>query len=148
MPPPPPPSPLPPPPPLRPEWVWGPFYVIVKETFDSTRNFLVGGDANPNTITYPELVCRDNEGSLVVGDFAPPGSSPEVVILTGGVKYEYETQPPARDVFSPGTQALPGGPLRPQLPEVHLMTKLKVADLSEPPDDLNDLITTFVDGRI
>ena len=146
MPPPPPPSPLPPPPPLQPEEVWGPFYVIVKETFDSTRNFLVGGDANPDTTAYPELKCRDNEGSLVVGDFAPPGSPPEVVILTGGVKYEYETPSLARDVFSPGTQALPGGPLRPQLPEVHLMTKLKVADLSVPPDALNDLIATFVDG--
>ena len=36
--PPPPPSPLPPPPPLSPDEVWGPFVVVIKETFESTRN--------------------------------------------------------------------------------------------------------------
>ena len=142
MPPPPPPSPLPPPPPLLPEEVWGPFYVIIKETFDSTRNFLVNGDANPDTTAYPELKSRDNEGSLVVGRFAPPGSptgtpATDVVILTSGVKYEYKTPPPASDVFTPGTKGL-------NLPEVDLMTKLKVADVDN--DGFNDLIATFVDG--
>ena len=137
MPPPPPPSPLPPPPPLQPEEVWGPFYVIVKETFESTRNFLVGGDANPDTAIYPELKTRDNEGSLVVGDFAPPSSPPEVIIFTSGVKFEFKKPPPVSDVFSPGTKGL-------NLPEVDLMTKLKVADVDK--DGLNDLIATFVDG--
>ena len=142
MPPPPPPSPLPPPPPLLPEEVWGPFYVIIKETFDCTRNFLVDGDANPDTTAYPELNSRGNEGSLVVGRFAPPGSpsgtpATDVVILTSGVKYEYKTPPPASDVFTPGTTGL-------NLPEVELMTTLKVADVDD--DGFNDLIATFVDG--
>ena len=122
--------------------MWGPFYVIIKETFDSTRNFLVNGDANPDTTAYPELKSRDNEGSLVVGRFAPPGSptgtpATDVVILTSGVKYEYKTPPPASDVFTPGTKGL-------NLPEVDLMTKLKVADVDN--DGFNDLIATFVDG--
>ena len=139
MPPPPPPSPLPPPPPLLPEEVWGPFYVIIKETFDCTRNSLVDGDANPDTTAYPELNSRGNEGSLVVGRFAPPGSpsdtpATDMVILTSGVKYEYNT---AHDVFTPGTKSL-------NLPEVELMTTLKVADVDD--DGLNDLIATYVDG--
>ena len=142
MPPPPPPSPLPPPPPLLPEEVWGPFYVIIKETFDSTRNCLVDCDANPDTTAYPELESPCNKGSLVVGKFAPLGSPPgtpatDVVILTSGVKYEYNTPPPARDVFTPGTKGL-------NFPEVELMTTLKVADVDD--DGLNDLIATYVDG--
>eukprot|EP00964_Phaeocystis_antarctica_P015372 scaffold8501_cov52-Phaeocystis_antarctica.AAC.2 len=138
MPPPPPPSPLPPPPPLLPEEVWGPFYVIVKETFDSTRNCLVDCDANPDTTVYPQLESPCNKGSLVVGKFARPGTPlTDVVILTSGVKYEYKMPPPASDVFTPSTEGL-------NVPEVDLMTKLKVADVDN--DGFNDLIATFVDG--
>ena len=140
MPPPPPPSPLPPPPPLLPAEAWGGFYVIVKETFTTTHNCLLGCDANPEV---PEIESPDNKGSIAVGRFAPPGSPPftpatEVTILTNGFEYEYKTPPPAREVFTaPGTMGL-------NLPEVHLMTTVKVADVNV--DGHNDAIATFVDG--
>jgi len=143
MPPPPPPSPLPPPPPLQPGKDWGPFYVLVKETFDSTRNCLVDCDANPITSYYPEIQTTDNKGSIAVGHFAPEGSPPnapqtEVVVLTNGFEYKYSTPPPARAVFTPVTMGL-------SLPEeVHLMTAVKVVDVDG--DGLQDVITTFADG--
>ena len=143
MPPPPPPSPLPPPPPLQPGKDWGPFYVLVKETFDSTRNCLVDCDANPITSSYPEIQTTDNKGSIAVGHFAPEGSPPnapqtEVVVLTNGFEYKYSTPPPARAVFTPVTMGL-------SLPEeVHLMTAVKIVDVDG--DGLQDVITTFADG--
>ena len=97
---------------MSPEEVWGPFVVVIKETFESTRNFLVGGDANPDPTTYPELQSEDNGGSLAVGELPPPGSPPSTPpdttsVLTSGDKYDYQNPPPASDVFTPGTPGVP-----------------------------------------
>ena len=140
-PPPPPPSPLPPPPPLQPAETWGRFYVLVNEIFTTTHNCLADCDANPDTTSHPEIETPENKGSITVNKFAPPGSPPntpgtEVVILTNGFEYEYNTPPPASEVFKPGTKGL-------NLPEVHLMTTVKVADVDG--DGHNDVIATFVD---
>ena len=110
-PPPPPPSPLPPPPPLQPAETWGRFYVLVNEIFTTTHNCLADCDANPDTTSHPEIETPENKGSITVNKFAPPGSPPntpgtEVVILTNGFEYEYNTPPPASEVFKPGTKGL------------------------------------------
>ena len=118
--------------------------MIIKETFESTRNFLVGGDANPDPITYPELQSGDNGGSLAVGELPPPASPPDSpplppdvgVVLTSGVKYDFLNSPPSSNVFTPGTPGVPT--------EVDKVTKLKVADVDK--DGVNDLIGTFADG--
>ena len=98
-------------------------------------------DANPDTSSYPEIKTPDNKGSITIGQFAPPGSPPntpetKVVILTNGFEYGYDTPPPASEVFKPGTMGL-------NLPEVHLMMTVKVADVDG--DGQNDVIATFVD---
>ena len=114
----------------------------MNETFTATHNCLAGCDANPDTSSHPEVESPENKGSITVDKFAPPGSPPntpetQVVILTNGEEYEYDTPPPASDVFKPGTMGL-------NLPEVHLMTTVKVADVDG--DGHNDVIATFVDG--
>ena len=111
------------------------------ETFTTTHNCLADCDANPDTTSHPEIETPENKGSMTVTKFAPPGSPPntpetEVVILTNGFEYEYDTPPPASEVFKPGTMGL-------KLPEVHLMTTVKVADVDG--DGHNDVIATFVD---
>ena len=120
--------------------MWGPFVVVIKETFESTRNLLVGGDANPDPTTYPELQSGDNGGSLAVGEFpatSPPSTPPDgVSVLTSGVKYDFLNPPPSSNVFTPGTPGVPT--------EVDKVTKLKVADVDK--DGVNDLIGTFADG--
>ena len=83
----------------------------MNETFTATHNCLAGCDANPDTSSHPEVESPENKGSITVDKFAPPGSPPntpetQVVILTNGEEYEYDTPPPASDVFKPGTMGL------------------------------------------
>ena len=51
-------------------------------------NCLVGCDANPEV---PEVETPNNKGSIAVGRLSP---ETEIVILTNGVEYEYQTPPP------------------------------------------------------
>jgi len=121
---------------------WGAFYVIIKETFTSTLNCLVGCDANPG-IETPEIKTPDHMGSIAVIGGKRPGDSQEdtpdkVVILTNGKEYEYDKSPPASEVFKqPDTTT---GFTLPTV-EVHLMTSMTMADVDGDTD--LDAIATF-----
>ena len=122
------PPPPPPPPPLQPDELWGPFEIVIKETFTSTLNCLVDCDANP---TVPEIETQDDTGSIAIiggkqlGD--PAGDTPDtaVLILTSGKEYEYDTPPLASSVCMQHDT--------PTLPEAnkHLVTSVTMADIDD-----------------
>ena len=121
--------------------MWGPFEIVIRETFTSTLNCLAGCDANP---TVPEIETPDHTGSISVNKLPPPPGSPpgtpeKVVIFTNGKEYEYDpdSPPPASEVFKqPDTPTLPAelqpqqDPNDPNDPsKLHLVTSTTMADV-------------------
>ena len=121
--------------------MWGPFEIVIRETFTSTLNCLAGCDANPKV---PDIETPEHTGPISVTK-----SPDKVVIFTNGKEYEYDpdSPPPASEVFTklPTTPTFPAElkPPDPTNPEskLHLVTSTTMADVDDDGD--MDLIATF-----
>ena len=134
--------------------MWGPFEIVIRETFTSTLNCLAGCDANPKV---PEIETPEHTGPISVTKTPPPPNSPtntpdKVVIFTNGKEYEYDpdSKPPASEVFTkqPTTPTTFPAELKPPDPnnpadksKLHLVTSTTMADVDDDGD--LDIIATF-----
>merc|ERR1719324_464435 len=133
--------------------MWGPFEIVIRETFTSTLNCLAGCDANPEV---PDIETPEHTGPISVTKSPPPPGSPpntpdKVVILTNGKEYEYDpdSPPPASEVFTkqpttPTTfpaELKPPDPNNPDKSKLHLVTSTTMADVDD--DGHLDIIATF-----